>query len=173
VRRAALIVMCLAVAWFPAWGAAAEHSVKAAYVVNILRFAERQGTAPQGALFVLAVYAAGPVEPSLLTLEGSTVRGRKLHIRIVRDETELRGCDALFLGRAEGRGARMLTAAGAFGLLTIGIEREFILAGGMVDLAVESHRIVVEVNPNAVAGSGWTLSSQLLELARLVRTGKT
>jgi hypothetical protein len=146
-----------------------EHDLRAAYIFNILRLSERQAIAQPSPFLTLGIYAAGALDSPLRSLEGSVVRGRKFRIREIQQESELRGCDAVFLGRWRGGGAKILSAADMLGLLTMGDDSDFIPAGGMVALLVESRRIVVEINTEAIAGAGWSLSSHLLEVARLVK----
>jgi len=69
-----------------------------------------------------------------------------------------------------GRATRILARAQSAGILNIGNEPGFVAAGGMTALVLEARRVVVEVNPQALAAGGWRASSHLLEVARIVRS---
>jgi len=145
-----------------------EYSLKAAYLFNILRFTERSGTSATGD-YVLATYSAGLIEGALTDLQGTPIRGRRLRIRTINTESELDGCDAVFVGRLTGRGSRILVRAQSTGILSIGNEAGFAASGGMAALVLESRRVVVEVNAQTLTAGGWRASSHLLEVARIVR----
>lgn len=146
--------------------AVTEYDLKAAYLLNVLKFAERK-SGPLGPEFItLCLLAPGPIEKPLGALSDSVVRGRKLRVRTVGSHGDLQGCEVVFIGRSSGHRA-LLEKANALGVLTIGNDEDFVPMSGMISLLVENRRIVVEVNQQAVRGRDWVLSSHLLEIARI------
>lgn len=165
-RPAASVILFMAIgAAAPMRSGPTEHDVKAAYVINILRFAERRSSAAAGDL-TLCLFGAGLMEQPLVDLENSTVRGRKLKIRTIA-RSDIAGCEAIFFGRSSGAESA-LAKAQSLGILTIGNDSEFIPMSGMLALVVENRRIVVEVSQSAVRNQQWVLSSHLLEIARVI-----
>jgi hypothetical protein len=148
-----------------------EYELKAAYIYNVLRLVHRAGAKP-GEHVTLCTYSAGPIEQGLRTLESSSLHGRKFRVRTLTDSKELAECDAVFFGRSNGAVPRLVAESGAHRVLTIGNDEHFLAAGGMIALFVESRRVVVEVNPAALAAAGWVASSYLLEVARVVKEPK-
>lgn len=144
-----------------------EYELKAAVVFNILRLVEKTGRS--GEYVTLCAYTAGRIEQALSALEGSRVRGRTLRIRTVEDDSGLAGCDAVFYGRSAGPVTRMIAKSGAGRALTIGNDKDFLAAGGMIAVLLESRSIVIEIDEQRTEAAGWTISSHLLEVARVVR----
>jgi len=146
--------------------AVTEHELKAAYLLNVLRFTEGKPGPVAHEFFTLCLIAAGPIEKPLEALGDSLVRGRKLRVLQVGKREELNGCEAVFIGRSAGHQV-LLKTANALGALTIGNDLEFIPMSGAVALVVENHRIVVEINRDAISNRNWLISSHLLEIARI------
>jgi hypothetical protein len=146
--------------------AVTEYDLKAAYLLNILKFTETKAAPRDNAFITLCLLAPGPIEKPLEALENSLVRGRKLRVRPIMTQAELQGCEVVFIGRSPGHQA-MLEKANALGALTIGNDAEFVPMSGMMALIVENRRVVVEINQRAIRGRDWVISSYLLEIARI------
>jgi YfiR/HmsC-like len=146
--------------------AVTEHDLKAAYLLNVLKFAERRSGPVDPEYLTLCLVAPGPIEKPLGTLGDSGVRGRKLRVRLVGPGRDLQGCEVVFVGRSSGH-RPLLDKANALGILTIGNDSEFVAMSGMMALIVENRRILVEINRHAVKGGDWVISSHLLEIARI------
>jgi hypothetical protein len=121
-------------------------------------------------ILTMCLLTPGPVEQPLRALESSVIDGRKLKIRSIRKEEDLRTCEVVFFGRSSGEQA-MLNRANSQGVLTVGNDVAFVPMSGMVGLVVEGRRIVVEVNGEAVRSPDGTFSSHLLEIARVTNQG--
>jgi hypothetical protein len=145
---------------------ATEYDLKAAYLLNVLRFTEHKPPVKDNPFLTICLLAPGPIEKPLEAIGNRVVQGRKLRLRQIGRKEELPGCDVVFIGRSSGHRA-MLERANALGALTIGNDSDFIPMSGMMALIVENHRIVVEINQGAIARPDWVISSHLLELARI------
>lgn len=143
-----------------------EYDVKAAYLLNVLKFAERKAVAAASDVLPLCLFAPGPIERPLAELANRLVHGRKLRVRTIGSAAELVGCEVVFVGRSSGHRA-MIEKANAMGVLTVGNDGDFLRMSGMMALVIENRRVVVEINERAVNGRDWTISSHLLEVARI------
>lgn len=153
-------------------GPASENDLKAAYLMNILKFVQRKEPPADRATLMLCLGAAGPLAGTLQTFEGNLLGGRKLKIRVLPKDDDLRACEAVYLGRTSGQQATLARAV-QLGLLTVGNDAAFISSAGMLSLIVEGRKVVLEVNSDAAKSADWTFSSHLLEICRLVRPGST
>ena len=150
--------------------AATESDLKAAYLINVLKLVHRKEPPADRGSMTLCLVAAGTLEQSMRAVEGSIIGGRKLKLLILRRDSEMRGCEAIFLGRTAGLRSTM-DRARTLGLLTVGSDADFIPMSGMISLLVEGRKIVVEVNGDAIKTADWVFSSHLLEVARMTRPG--
>jgi hypothetical protein len=97
------------------------------------------------------------------------VNGKKSEVKWIRKETELIGCQIIFVSRSEEkRYAIILDAARAGGGLTIGETQNFLDAGGMMTLLTDGASPGFEVNLEAVQAARLKVSSRLLALAKRV-----
>ena len=100
---------------------------------------------------------------------GEQVGGRPLTVRPVDGLPQVEGCHVLFV--PDPADARLVASVGTRPVLTIGLERDFLEAGGIIALHRDDRRLRFEVDRDAAARAGLQLSSQLLRLAVAVRGG--
>lgn len=149
-----------------------ESAVKAAFVYNFAKFATWPATAfagPQAPL-VLCMVGDIPFKAALVALDGKPVGERRL---VARAESPDRAgdCHLLVVGAPPvHRFADLAAALKGRPVLTVGDADGFARRGGAIGLVLEDSRIRFEVNPRALDGTGVTLSSQLLRLARIVES---
>jgi hypothetical protein len=149
-----------------------EHEVKAAVLLNLLRFVEW----PDGSFaersdpLVVAVAGDDPFGPILeRTFEGQLVHGRELVIRRFSRPQQIDFCHVLFVAGGEDPDAwlKVLTLSQVAGTLTVGEEEPFLGSGGAVMLRLDDRRVRFEINLEGARAKGLTLSSRLLSLARV------
>ena len=87
--------------------AAQEETLKAAFVLNFLKFVEwpEQGPVETKATLMVAVVGNDPIAPALQTvLDGKSVQGRKVAVRLFQDASEWKSsespCYVLFVTAA-------------------------------------------------------------------------
>jgi hypothetical protein len=187
--RARLLVALFALVAAARTGPAAEvdeervAKVKAAYVLNFIRYTEWPEDAFDGAQapIVVCVLGAARLED---TLE-ETVRGRKVEARAVTvqrvdaERTEaaqlwpkLQPCHVLYVGEAERRRfPRIVDAVAGEPMLIVGDTGALASDGAMLALNIEEDRVVFYANSDAIARSSIRVSSKVLQLARLVGDG--
>jgi hypothetical protein len=174
---AGLLALYLA-AWPAGAGAQQAEAVRAAFVLNFLKFAEWPAAARADSASVLVIGAVGDGAQSAALragLDGKEIQGHRLEVRIFRDAEQWRlegaGCRALFITPAAPDAWRQLRAdiAGQ-PVLTICEAPGFCEQGGMLNLYEEDNRIRFEANPAAADQAGLKLRSTLLTLATIVKT---
>ena len=99
--------------------------------------------------------------------------GRRVEVRWVHQDQELRSCHIAFVSRSESkRYAKLLQFLEGTGVLTVGETESFLGAGGAVSFYFEHETLQFEVNLIAADTAHLKISSRLLALARHV-VGKT
>lgn len=151
--------------------------VKAAYILNFIRFTEWPAEAlPEGAPFVVGVSADRVLEDALIRLtDGQQVRGRRIRVVRLRTTRDLADCHLAYLDGEvtvnEEPAVSVTEALAAIGdrpVLTVSSHDEFLARGGMLNLYREGSNLRFEIAPERAAAAGLRFSSQLLRLARIV-----
>jgi len=92
--------------------------------------------------------------------------GRRIEVRWVHKDEELRACHIAFISRSESkRYAKLLQAVLGAEVLTVGETPDFLGAGGAMSFAIQQDELHFEVNLAAAAGARLKISSRLLALA--------
>jgi hypothetical protein len=172
VRLARLV--CVACLLLPAAGTAAaqqvsEAAVKAAFVLNFMKFVEWPAGAfasPQAPMVLCVTGAGGDLVEALLGLEGRLIQGRSLTIRRMARTDEQSGCNASYLAGGTLQAAQQSIATAA-PTLTMGDSPGFASAGGMIGLYSEDGKMRFEINPGTLQRASLRVSSQLMKLARI------
>jgi YfiR/HmsC-like len=100
---------------------------------------------------------------------GASPHGRRVEVRWVHKDQELRDCHIAFVSRSESkRYAKLLQLLEGAGVLTVGETETFLSAGGAVSFSFEHETLQFEVNLIAVDTAHLKISSRLLALARHV-----
>ena len=151
-----------------------EYRLKAAYLYNFAKFIDWPSDSfPDDASpIILGVLGSDPFGSALdKTLRGKTVRGRSLVLRRFPDVEDAQNCHILFVGRSErGRLAQTLERFHGSAVVTVGETEEFVRVGGIINFFTERDRLRFEINVEAAERAGLSISSMLLNLARVVQT---
>jgi len=150
-----------------------EHSIKAAFLYNFGRYVAWPPEAFRDARdpFVIGVLGPSPVTPDLRRIaETKKIQDRPIRIRQLADEEEVRGCHILFVPAALEREIRTqaIRQCSKQPVLLAGEDLEFLKEGGMIDLVVEQNKVLVYIALKAAQREGLTISSKLLQVARIV-----
>lgn len=178
IRRAASLVLVAALIAMP--GVAAQSgadgvpdaAVKAAFLYNFAKFAEWPALAGGAPIAVCVVGSDGIAAAFIETVNGQSISGHRLEVSRPQDSAAWRHCQLLFIAGGETRKA----AAGLDGIkmlpvLTVSDDKGFARNNGIIEFYVESGRMRFAINVDAVERSGLRLSSRLLGLAKIVRSG--
>lgn len=167
----------LALAWLFApvlARAESEYDVKAAYLFKFTKFVEWPASAFAGpqAPFVIGVVGRDPFGGGLdRILEGNRTGERMLEVRYLggSDAAGMRACQMVFVSASEERRlGEILSALQGRPVLVVGESEGFASAGGMLGFALRQSRLGVEVNSGAARQARLKISSQLLNIARIV-----
>lgn len=148
--------------------AATEYEVKAAFILNFVKFTRWPPSAEVGDIDI-CVLGENPFQGALRGLMRKTIRDRRIVVRDVGVEA-VEGCDVLFIAQsAVDSAGPMLKAFNGQPILTIADHKDFISSGGTINLYLVSGKIRFEVRPAAAEAAGLTISSRLLKLAKIRR----
>jgi len=158
-------------------------AVKAAYLVNFIRFTEWPSASTDDTDTPLVIGVAGnrELEDSLWKITaGKRLNNRKVRIlRLVvpADATE---CRLIYINPSPSRADAVavstdewLQAVRGKPVLTVSHLNNFLSQGGIINFYTEDKNIRFEISTDAGDAAGLRLSSRLLALARIVRTGPT
>lgn len=141
-----------------------EVQLKAAYLVNFLKYVEFPGNRTT---INLCLFGRDSLGPYLASYEGRQINGRELHIRKVSSPEQLADCQELFIPETEeARFAAVLRWADKQAILTISDSDSFIREGGAIALIRSEGRLQFDINTDALNRANLKASSQMLRLAR-------
>ena len=177
-RRLALGAVLLAGMLLPSAPAAegpAEGDVKAAFVLNFMKFVEWPASAfpAPDAPILLSIVGNDPIAAALSSLHGKTVAGRRVVVRRVPAPGELEECHVLFVGASEQEKlAPLLRALQGRPTLTIADFEGFAGRGGTIGFTRREDKIGFEINEESARKAGLQVSAKLLYLGKSVRAGQ-
>ena len=152
---------------------ARSYEVKTAFLFNFAKFIEWPASSfatPQSP-FAICVLGQDPFGSTLTdTLQGKMIGMRPLAVRRLRDKSEARSCQIVFVSSSESPHLAdiVVTLRGA-NVLLVGETTGFAANGGTIEFTLENDSVRFAINTDAADRSGLTFSSKLLALAKLVR----
>jgi hypothetical protein len=150
-----------------------EYQVKAAFLLNFVRFVDWPPTAfdSPSSPIVIGIVGEDPFGDGIDRLvEHKTVNGHTVEIRRFHDWKSLGKSHVLFVSGSDRQAAaKVIDAVRHSAVMTVGEAEGFAQAGGICNFTREGTRIGFEINMNAATRAGLILSSRLLALARIVR----
>lgn len=182
VRAVGTLLLCLALTPLATQADSTTETVakiKAAYLLNFLRFAEwpADSFAGDASPITVCVLGTDTIGTSLdKTMQGQRVHGRPLRIERLGSVTAgadvsegLRACHLVFIGRSEAAHVdRVTEQLSGSDTLTVGEIGVFAESGAMLALNFEDDRVIFYANPRPIQLARVRLSSKILQLARLV-----
>jgi hypothetical protein len=174
--RAATLAACSSCALLSGSAAAqyGEYDVKAEFLVRFIQYVEwpRDVEPGSGSAVTIGVFGRDPFRGTLArSTQGKDFGGRSVFVRLVRSAAEAEECDVLFVPAGEESRSETLVRALAGKPVLIVTESPGMAArGSMINFYLESNRVRFEINHDAARAVRLTISSRLLNLARIVRT---
>lgn len=151
-----------------------EAEVKAVFLLNFAKFVEWPPEAFAGpqAPIVIGVLGADPFGEILdRTIAAESVNGRPVAVKRFESIADLEPCHVLYISSSEkARLPEILAQLETAKVLTVGDMKRFARRGGAINFVSEQNKIRFEINKKAADRAGLKISSQLLKLARMVRT---
>lgn len=162
---AAWVFMSLAHATLP------EQQLKAAFVLNFVRYVEwpERALGARDAPVVICVFGRDAIEDALNALGGRQVHGRAVKVRLSASIEDSEGCHVAFITESESRRVvPILRSLAGRPVLTVSDIDGFIDSGGAIGIVNSDNRLQFEINRAALGQGQLKASSQLLKLARAV-----
>ena len=149
-----------------------EAKVKAAYLVNFIKFVEWPGSmfGSPGAPYQIAVVGDDSIEAALRGINEMSVFGRRVVVRKVSDLSSLERYHILFVcGSEKGKVDRVIGAVKKWHVLTVSDIDGFARRGGAIGFFRDQNRIRFEINEESAEEAGLKLNAKLLYLGKIVR----
>jgi hypothetical protein len=149
-----------------------EYEIKAAYLYNFINYIEWPAeTLGSGNTITIGILGENPFGAALNPLNGKTVKGRTLVVRQVSTLQDLQSCQIAFVCNSEkARVPEILNHLKDSRILTVGDLEGFAAQGGIINFISERNKVRFEINLEAARRLGLTISSELLKLAKLVKS---
>lgn len=148
---------------------APEADLKAAIISNMLLFVEwpAKNSSPEEQL-VICYQDSSPVATALKRLDGKSIKGRTLKVAQFNTGRP-NECHALYISPENAAGlGKILSLVGSFPILLAGDSADYPQRGIMLNLELDSGRIVFDIDLQATQKTGLQVSSKALRLARQV-----
>jgi hypothetical protein len=151
------------------------YEVKTAFLFNFAKFIDWPASSFSGpqSPFTICVLGQDPfgniLDDALL---GKIVGVRPLLIRHLKDKSEARSCQMVFVSASES--AHLLEIFASLqraNVLLVGETPGFAASGGTIEFTLEDNHVRFTINTDAVDRSGLKFSSKLLALAKIVHDG--
>lgn len=147
-----------------------EFELKAAVLANLAKFIEWPPSAfyDRRAPTVICILGRGALGDSLPAAIPRGTNGRVL-FRRVQAGAVIQDCPILFISSSERKTLNeVFSTLKGSGVLTVGDSARFAAQGGMIQFALEDQQVRFNINLSAASQEGFTISSKLLALARIV-----
>ena len=157
---------------------AQEYKIKAVYLYNFLLFTEWPKPSTENGsknesneTITIGILGNAPFYDSFSEVEDRMIRSKKKILKIKRlgrytGNTELDQCDRLFISSSESRNFKIiLRHIDSLPILTVADTKNFMQAGGMINMIKTENKIRWEINRTPVKKANLRLSSQLLRNA--------
>ncbi|HYA64658.1 MAG TPA: YfiR family protein [Candidatus Sulfotelmatobacter sp.] len=150
-----------------------EYQVKASFLYNFSKLTEwpRETFSEREPELVIGIVGEDPFGAAMDRIaEVEKQRGRKLVIKRLRWDQDLKPCHVLFVSRSEKKHLRaILSKVDGAGILTVSEIEGFAVSGGMIEFVFDENRIRFDINREAAQRGNLRISSRLLVLAHAVR----
>lgn len=169
---AALILLTAGGAPAQARRVADEHDLKAAFVLNFVRFVEWPSESlpdPQTPLQVCILPGARGDSNLERAIQGKLLQNREIRLQRLKDPALLAACHVLILSGDSNLKAHVLKHLPNASVLTIGDASEDARLTGVITMVMEENRLRFDVDLHAAEKARLRVSSKLLTLARRVQ----
>lgn len=158
-----------------AWAAEAdslEYAVKATYLYKFAGYVEwppKSFAAPDSPIN-LCIAGDDPFGAAIDTaVQGQRVGGRPVSVRRLKTVGRDTGCQILFIAGSDPQRAQMINAVRGTGVLTVTEGADAGSATGIINFVIRDNRVRFDIDQEAAARNGLSISSKLLSLALNLR----
>jgi len=150
-------------------GAQRADQLKAAYLLNFVKFVEWPASVPANLLTVCFVGGQGVLDAFASGIENKVAAERHLVARNLSESESVAGCNVLYLDAAKRPNVARATHASESPILTVSDAKDFARGGGMIELFTQANRLRFSINTDSAQRAGLRISSNLLQLAAPVQ----
>jgi hypothetical protein len=150
-----------------------EYEIKAAYLYNFINYIEwpAEASPTAGGTLTIGIVGESPFSGVFSSLNGKQIKGRTLAVKPIASLKDADACQIVFVfAPAPARAAEVLDQLKDARALTVGEEDGFAARGGVINFTLEHNKVRFEINPDAAKRQGLNISSELLKLAKLVKS---
>ncbi len=145
-----------------------EYEIKAAYLFNFIKYVDWP---TYGDTITIGVLGGNPFGTALTPLNGKTVKGRRLLVKQLASVRDGQNCQIIFVSSSEkSRLPEIFESLKSARVLTVGETQGFASGGGIINFVEENNKVRFEINADSAHRTGLTISSELLKLAKLVKS---
>jgi hypothetical protein len=151
-----------------------EYKVKGAFLLNFAKFTKwpSESFAAANSPITIGIVGEDPFGSTLDQLvAGETIGSQPFVVKRLKTSDDLSQCQMLFIPKST-TASDLLKRVPGSGVLTVGESDDFLDAGGVIRLLIEDKKVRFEVNMDAAQQAHLTISSQLLKLARAIKSLK-
>ena len=153
-----------------------EYAIKASYIYNFTRFIhwpEEVDRKINDSGLTFCVAGENPFGKLLAKLEQKyQAKGKKILIKYRVSSKEMPECQVLFIDRSENKNLEhILAQVKGYPVLVVSDTPRFAERGVGINLFLRGNKIRFEINKQAIDRSGLRVSSELLNLAKIVKGG--
>lgn len=150
---------------------APEYSVKAAFIMNFIRYTTwpESAFATQESPLIIGVLGNNPFDDVLVKTAQRQLGSRRIEVRSIDSATEASVCHLVFIGESERKNEEAWIAAlKGKPILVIGESGQTIKRGGALEFIIVKERVRFEASMPAMKAAGIKCSSEMLRYARTV-----
>lgn len=145
-----------------------EASLKAVFIYNFTKYVEWDTSGGERD-FTIGVIGASPVTRSLYEIaRTSTVKNRRMIIRVFSKPEEISGCQVLFIPKSLPYSLSSVLENTRKNVLTISEEAGYAKQGTAFNFIIQNDKLKFEANLKALSLAGLKVGVQLLKLATIV-----
>lgn len=152
-------------------------AVKAAYLINFIRFTEWPSPAPvDDAPITIGIAGNRELEDYLFKVtDGKLLQGHKVRVRRLTAPSDATDCQLIYIqppprtDTSPFSSDDWLRAVRGMPVLTVSEEAGFLQKGGMINFYADNKNLRFEISPRAAELARLKLSSRLLAIARVVK----
>ncbi len=150
--------------------ASKEYKLKAAFMYKFVDFIAWPHKFENKTEFSVCMLGKDNFEDSLIPLKDKKAKGLPIKIRRNITTPDAESCDMLFISNVgDEKLQNVLQLVKGKPVLTIGESGGFDDYGGMIAFLTKDNKIRFDINKTAAAESGFTISSDLLKLANVIK----
>lgn len=152
-----------------------EYDLKAAFIYNFTKFIEWpvESVPADKKTITIGIVGSDPFGDAIKNVEGKSVKDRTIVIKRFANAKSIEACDLLFVPAGEKDALASITKdVKVKNALIVGEHNGAATRGAIIGFYVEDKKLRFEINADAASASGFKVSSQLLKLAKIVKSAE-